>query len=54
VTDIDPSPTEPEPLPEMRYGAPIKGQATVRLALIAIGLVFFVGVAIGYVLGRGA
>jgi hypothetical protein len=41
-------------LPDLRYGGALKGQATVRLALIAIGLVFFIGVAVGYLLGHGA
>ena len=44
----------PPELPDLRYGGPIKGQATVRMALIAIGLVFFIGVAVGYLLGHGA
>lgn len=46
--------TDAAPLPDLRYGGSITGQATARMALIAIALVFFIGVAIGYLLGRGA
>lgn len=45
---------EGEKLPDLRYGGALQGQATVRMALIAIGLVFFIGVAVGYLLGHGA
>jgi hypothetical protein len=40
--------------PDVRFGSPVTSQATVRMALIAIGLVFFIGIAVGYFLGKGA
>jgi hypothetical protein len=40
--------------PSVRFGSPVTRQATVRMALIAIGLVFFIGIAVGYFLGKGA
>jgi hypothetical protein len=48
----DQTPDESDESVDVGREWPIKGPATARQALIAIGFVFFLGVAIGFLLAR--